>query len=99
MELAHNGSPILPFGEAPAGTTLACNIVIGQALDGSFALEQRIPSGVPFDPCNPVHMFGLFVVQNAQQLMALALEAGAQARARAVQQTDEIIAAASLRGN
>ena len=93
MNLTH-ASPILPFDAAPAGTTLACNIVIGQRPDGSFALEQRLPSGVPFNADNPVHILGLFVVQNAQQLVGLAMQA--KREAAAIQQTDEIIIAASL---
>jgi hypothetical protein len=74
----------------------ACEILIGRRSDGSFSLEQLLPSGVPFNANDPVHVFGLFVVQNAQQLMALAMQA--QAEAKAVQQTNEIIAAASLPG-
>ena len=95
MELVQRPT-ILPFGAAPEGTQLACDIVIGRRPDGSFALEQRLPSGIPFNPNDPVHLFGLFVVQNAQQLIGLAMQAGVEARA--IQQTNEIIAAASLQG-
>lgn len=87
---------VLPFGEAPEGTRLAATVVIGQRPDGSFALEQRLPSGVPFDANNPAHMFGLFVLQNAQQLMGMAMQASREARA--VQQTNEIIAQHTLQG-
>jgi hypothetical protein len=96
MHTISGGSPAIPFDVAPSGTQLACNIVIGRRADGTCALEQRLPSGVPFDANDPVHAFGLFVVQNAQQLMGLAMQASAEARA--VQQTNEIIAAASLQG-
>jgi hypothetical protein len=95
MELVQQ-SPLVPFETAPAGSVLACNIVIGVRPDKSFALEQRLPSGVPFDQNNPAHIFGMFVVQNAQQLMSLAYQAAQQANA--VQQTNEIIAKASLQG-
>lgn len=87
---------VLPFGVAPEGSALACTVVIGRRPDGSFALEQRLPSGVPFDARNPSHIFGLFVVQNAQQLMSLAMEAGRESAA--VRQTNEIIAAHTLHG-
>jgi hypothetical protein len=86
----------LPFGVAPEGTELKVNIVIGQRPDGSYALEQRTPSGVPFNPNDPAHVFGLFVVQNAQRLMVLAMED--RKAALAVQQTNEIIAQQTLQG-
>ena len=78
----------LPFGEAPEGTDLVCQVVIGQRKDGSFTLEERLPSGMAFDANNPAHMFGLFIVQNAQQLMGLAIQARDQAK---IQQQNEII--------
>lgn len=89
-------TPLMPIGTAPTGTKLACSIVIGERKDGTHALELRLPSGVPLDANNPVHLFGLFIVNNAQQLMGLSREAYAQARA--IQQTNEIIAAVSLPG-
>jgi hypothetical protein len=95
MELIQQ-NPLLPFAEAPFGTKLACQIVVGIRADGSYALEERLPSGIPFNANNPAHMFGLFIVQNAQQLMGFAMQA--QKEAQVIQQCDEIIAKASLQG-
>ena len=78
----------------PAGTRLVCQIVIGVGQAGDFQLEQRLPGGVPLDANNPAHLFGLFVVNNAQQLFVLAQQARQQAQA--MQQRDEIIAKAAL---
>jgi hypothetical protein len=79
--LIDQGAPLVPFDAAPAGCKLACNVVIGERPDGSFALELRLPSGVAF------------VVDNAQQLVALAMQTR---EAATVRQTHEIITAASL---
>jgi hypothetical protein len=96
MELINlGGSPAIPFDTAPVGTTLVCNIVIGMHKNGDYALEERLPSGVAFDHNNPAHIFGLFVVQNAQQLMALARQVASK-EAEAIQQRDEVIARAKL---
>lgn len=82
----------------PEGTTFACQIVVGTDLLGNMKLEQRLPSGTPLDPNNPAHLFGLFVVQNAQQLLSLAMETAQQQRARAIVQQDEVIVSNALQG-
>jgi hypothetical protein len=95
MELVQQ-SPALPIEEAPANTKLVGNIVIGRHKSGAMALEFRLPSGVPLDHKDPVHQFGIFIVQNAQQLLSIAMqEVG---RAAAIQQTHEVIAAKTLEG-
>jgi hypothetical protein len=91
-----SSSPALPFDIAPDGTKLACQIVVGVHKDGSFALEERLPSGVPFDENNPAHMFGMFIVQNAQQLLGLAFQA--KKEAKQIQQRDEVITRNILTG-
>jgi hypothetical protein len=92
MELIDRPRAITPFDTAPDGSKLVGHVAIGQRADGSFALDWRLPSGVPFNANNPAHIFGLFVVQNAQQLMGLAM----RQESRAIEQTNEIIAVASL---
>lgn len=87
------GSPALPFDTAPAGSTLACHVVIGRRPDGSYALEQRLPSGVAFDANDPAHVFGWFVVNCAQDLMAHAMQMRRQAEAVQPAQRDERVAA------
>jgi hypothetical protein len=96
IETISGASPIVPVDTAPANTTLVGNIVIGRHKTGGMALELRLPSGMPFNAEDPAHQFGLFVVQNAQQLLGIALQEFK--RAQAVQQTNEIIAAAALPG-
>jgi hypothetical protein len=88
------GTPAIPFDTAPLGTEMAAMVVIGRRPDGSFALEQRLPSGVPFDPANPAHLFGWFVVNAAQDLMTHAMQMRRQAEA--VHQMDETINANRL---
>jgi hypothetical protein len=95
MELVQQ-SVALPFEAAPANTKLVGNIVIGRHDSGAMALELRLPSGMPFNADDPAHQFGLFVVQNAQQLLGIALQEFRAARA--VQQQNEIIASKTLEG-
>ena len=84
----------VPFDAPPAGCMLATNVVVGVRPDGSYALEQRLPSGVAFDSNNPAHVFGWFVVNAAQDLMSHAM--GMRAEAARVNQTDEMIVSKQL---
>jgi hypothetical protein len=90
------GSPAIPVDTAPTDTMLVGNITIGRHKSGSMALELRLPSGMAFNPNDPAHQFGLFVVQNAQQLLGIAIQEFRNAQA--IQQTNEIIAANMLQG-
>lgn len=98
LQLVQPAAPLMPFGEAPIGTNLAGNIVIGRRKDNSMALEFRLPSGVPVNPADPAHLFGLFVVNNAQQLLGLAMQTYREAEAAQRAQQDERAAAVNLQG-
>lgn len=89
LQLVQPAAPLVPFDAAPAGTTFAGNVVIGRNKQGGMQLEFRLPSGVPVNPADPVHLFGLFVVNNAQQLMGLAAQTYREAEAAQRAQRDE----------
>ena len=79
---------------APVGTAFAGAIVIGERLDGSFAMDFKLPSGVAFDANMPLHVFGWFVVSAAQDIMNNAMQH--QVRAKQLNQVDETISHAEL---
>lgn len=91
-------TPAAPFDVAPQGTAFAGNVVIGRRKDGSMALEFRLPSGVPVNPADPAHLFGLFVVNNAQQLLGLAMQTYRDAEAAQRAQVDERAANSNILG-
>lgn len=88
------GAPAVPFDTAPSGTQMAGLVVIGRRPDGSLVVEQRLPSGMAFDPNDPAHVFGWFVVNSAQDLMTHAMAMRRQAAA--VHQVDETIVSKQL---
>ena len=83
---------------APEGSKFVTTIVIGIRPDGMAALEQRLPAGVAFDGKNPLHVFGWFVANYAQELMNHAAYEYREAsrKTNPVNQTSEIVAVNSL---